>query len=247
MTQRKSINDREKWSLGTEQESNESISESKTPEVKFVGGVYRSTLPTYSDGDNAMLHFTADGKLETTATLEASSVDIEVNPKQIAESTVPTEVSDGDEVNAWYDTFGRPISKEINLSTQAAQVENVSSIPTMTQKVTGITQLTATGNTSSINVEDYALYGYTFTVASINTNVIVGLVGSVDGTNFAELPLENTAVTGASITNNRVTITANGTYIIYSKAPISEVQFDFISESGGTTATIDADFFARDK
>jgi len=112
-------------------------------------------------------------------------------------------------------------------------------------KETGITQLTAPGDTSEQLVNNYSAYGYTFTVASIDTNVIVNLEGSIDESNYAELTLQNTAMTGAAITTNRVTITANGTYTIWSKDPVIDVRFNWVSESGGTAATIDADFFAR--
>ena len=112
-------------------------------------------------------------------------------------------------------------------------------------KDTGITQLTAPGDTAEQLVNNLSIYGYTFTVASIDTNVIVGLEGSIDETNYAELPLKNTAVTNVTISSNRMTITANDTYCIYSDAPMVDVRFVFISESGGTNATIDADFFGR--
>jgi len=63
MAQRRNIRDRLKKSLGTEQELNESIVESKTPEVTLSGGVYRASKPTYTDGDNAILHTDINGNL----------------------------------------------------------------------------------------------------------------------------------------------------------------------------------------
>ena len=112
-------------------------------------------------------------------------------------------------------------------------------------KTTEIVQLTAPGATAVAPVADYGSYGYTFTVALIDTNVIVNLEGSIDESNYAELTLQNTAMTGAAITTNRVTITANGTYTIWSRDPIVDVRFNWISESGGTSTTIDTAFFAR--
>jgi len=76
MAQRKSVSDRIRWGYGTEQESNESITDSKTPEVIFSGGVYRASRPTYADGENAIAHFTSDGKLITDATLEVGDIEI---------------------------------------------------------------------------------------------------------------------------------------------------------------------------
>ena len=69
---------------------------------------------------------------------------------------------------------------------------------------------------------------YTFfvTVASINTNVIVALNGSIDGTNWSKI-----------IANQ--TITANGTaHYNVANHPVQYVQPIFVSESGGTEATV---------
>ena len=132
-----------------------------------------------------------------------------------------------------------------DLATETLFVTNVADGALRTQKVTGITQLTAAGQTAGQDVSLCTYYGYTVTVASINTNVIVGLQGTIDGSNWSELTLKNTAVTGLSISSNRCTITANGTYLIWSEAPVSLVRFNFISESGGTAATLDCDFFGK--
>lgn len=71
--------------------------------------------------------------------------------------------------------------------------------------------------------KNYVLFA---TVASINTNVIVALNGSIDGENWSKV-----------IANQ--TITANGTYH-YNVAnhPLKYIQPVFVSESGGTAATV---------
>lgn len=53
-------------------------SDQTKPILQVVGGVYRSTLPTYTNGDAAILHFTSEGKLmvDTEMTLEATGVEI---------------------------------------------------------------------------------------------------------------------------------------------------------------------------
>jgi hypothetical protein len=64
------------------------------------------------------------------------------------------------------------------------------------------------------------------TVASINTNVIIALEGSVDGTNWSKI-----------IANN--TITANGTtHYNLANHPVKFIRPVFVSESGGTAATV---------
>ena len=76
---------------------------------------------------------------------------------------------------------------------------------------------------SSISTRNYTLF---VTVASVNTNVIVALEGSIDGTNYSKI-----------ITNQ--TITANGTtHYNIANHPVKFVQPVFVSESGGTAATV---------
>jgi len=64
------------------------------------------------------------------------------------------------------------------------------------------------------------------TVASVNTNVIVALEGSIDGTNWSKI-----------IAN--ATITANGTtHYNVANHPVKFIRPVFVSESGGTAATV---------
>jgi hypothetical protein len=75
----------------------------------------------------------------------------------------------------------------------------------------------------SIVAKNFTLF---VTVASINTNVIVALEGSVDGTNWSKI-----------IANN--TITANGTtHYSVANHPVKFIRPVFVSESGGTAATV---------
>ena len=76
---------------------------------------------------------------------------------------------------------------------------------------------------STINTRNYTLFT---TVASINTNVVVALNGSIDGTNWSKI-----------IANQ--TISANGTtHYNIANHPVKYVQPIFVSESGGTSATV---------
>lgn len=76
---------------------------------------------------------------------------------------------------------------------------------------------------STINTKNYVLF---VTVASINTNVVVALNGSIDGTNWSKI-----------IANQ--TITADGTtHYNIANHPVRYVQPIFVSESGGTAATV---------
>ena len=64
------------------------------------------------------------------------------------------------------------------------------------------------------------------TVATINTNVIVALEGSIDGTNWSKI-VANT------------TLTANGTtHYHVANHPLRYIRPVFVSESGGTAAEV---------
>jgi len=72
--QRSSKTDSTKYSYGTETAPNQSISEGLNPELQLGGGVYRSTLPTYSDGENTIIHFNSKGGLLVDTTTGAVGV-----------------------------------------------------------------------------------------------------------------------------------------------------------------------------
>ena len=76
-----------------------------------------------------------------------------------AESTVPTEVSDGDAADYWIDTFGRLIIKGTNLGQEALDVNEVA--PALLQSINTV-NLNAVGSSPGsnvgawVNVSDYA-------------------------------------------------------------------------------------------
>ena len=75
----------------------------------------------------------------------------------------------------------------------------------------------------TIVTKNYSLF---VTVASINTNVVIALEASIDGTNWSKI-IANT------------TITANGTtHYTVANHPMRYVRPVFVSESGGTAATV---------
>jgi hypothetical protein len=92
------------------------------------------------------------------------------------------------------------------------------------------TQLTAAGATDALEVLYIRNHTFQVKVASINTNIAVRCEGSLDGTNWFNL-YDSEANT---------TITADGTYLFHkSQFTTKYVRFYFVSESGGTAATID--------
>ena len=76
--------------------------------------------------------------------------------------------------------------------------------------------------TNYLSTRNYTLVA---TVSNIDTNVVVRLEGSTDGTNF-----------GAMISNS---IKANGTYTYnVSGFPVKQIRANFFLETGGTNAVV---------
>jgi hypothetical protein len=144
---------------------------------------------------------------------------------------VPDELAEDEDGSFWMTTWKELVLFGANLAERSIDV-TWDPVPPM--RVTGITQLTAPGSTTPINVADYSDGCYGFTVANINTNVVVRVEGTIDGTNWFNMAATDT------------TITANGTYRLdYSARSVYQVRFTFVSEAGGAAATIDCDFIAR--
>lgn len=93
---------------------------------------------------------------------------------------------------------------------------------------TTFTQLTAPGVTSSVKTKHSSNNTFQYTVANKDTNVIVRAEGSLDDTLFFVMDSSDT------------TKTADGTFaLFYSNKQVSFMRFRFVSEAGGTAATID--------
>jgi len=85
------------------------------------------------------------------------------------------------------------------------------------------------GTTVEVGVNDLCstkAYTLITTVATINTNVVFRLEGSIDGTNYAPIIADQT-------------VTANGTTVhSVGDRPVKFVRPRFVSESGGTAAVV---------
>jgi len=160
---------------------------------------------------------------------------------------VPTEVTDGNLAALWINTFKQLVPAGFDLTQNALSITEVAPPLLMLDKETGITQLTEPGVTTPVDASLYGIAGYSVTIANIDSNVILGLVGTTDESGSYECRLVNTAVANCAISGNRATITANGTYLIYTEDPAVKLQLDWISELGGANATADADRFFRRK
>jgi hypothetical protein len=97
------------------------------------------------------------------------------------------------------------------------------------------TQLTAAGVTTALNVGDLTEHVLQYKVAAINDNVVLRMEGSVDGTNFFNLSSENVDVT----------VVANETNAFVYSGKVNYIRGRFVSETGGTDATVDFSYTGR--
>ena len=149
-----------------------------------------------------------------------------------AESTVPTEVADADAVAQWHDTLGRQILKGTNLGQECLDVNDVAPALLQTQVIT-FTQLTAAGSTAVVNTEDYHNHTFSITLAAVDTSVDIRIEGSLDNSNWFNM----------DDTGNDTQYTTNGTYLIHKpNFKTKYVRFTFVSEVGGTAATLDVTY-----
>jgi len=93
---------------------------------------------------------------------------------------------------------------------------------------TTFVQLTAPGNTVAVSGSAINKHVFQITLAAKNTSVDVNIEGSIDGTNWFK------------IKSSDIQYTANGTYYIEAHdLQVTFIRFDFVSEVGGTAATLD--------
>lgn len=101
-----------------------------------------------------------------------------------------------------------------------------------TNVASAITQLTAPGASGWIATGKALNHTVALTVANIDTNIVVRIEGTIDGSLAFNL----------SDADSDTTITANGTYAFMATGSLTGIRVNFISEIGGTAATIDAKY-----
>ena len=96
-------------------------------------------------------------------------------------------------------------------------------------------QLTAPGVSEAKGCSDFTEHVLQYTVAGITTNVVLRAEGSIDGENFYNL----------SESDTDTTVTADGTNAFTYTGKINYIRLRFVSESGGTAATVDGKYTGR--
>lgn len=156
-----------------------------------------------------------------------------------AVSSVPTEVQHLDAVRLWADTFGRIVMAGFNQSTNAIDVFNQNDALLTTAEAVSLNAVTAAGAGSIINGLNFNKHTFYITASSITSGGTLSIQVSYDGTNWATATLLTTAVAGIAISNNIVTISANGTYALRIEGKHKYVRVNLLTRTDGTyTATI---------
>lgn len=96
-------------------------------------------------------------------------------------------------------------------------------------KALTLAQLTAAGASDTIHFVGCDNVVFAYTIASINTNVVVRVDGSLDNTNWFNLDMDEDTITQI----------ANGTYSFQYQGRVPWLRFYFVSEAGGTDVTVD--------
>ena len=110
------------------------------------------------------------------------------------------------------------------------------SVEGMSVTVNTFAQLTAPGSTTGFATTGRNNHSVYLTVAAINTTVVVRIEGSADNSAWANL----------DISGLDTALTANGTYLFaIPETPMAYIRVTFVSETGGTAATIDAKYLGQ--
>ncbi len=146
------------------------------------------------------------------------------------------DIQDATVAEASVATKGIQISLDNGTTTTFAQCDasgNLKTIPILNGTTTETwPQLTAPGSTDAKACLGYSKHTIQYTVATIDTSVTVRVEGSLDNTSWFNLSSGDTDTTDD----------ANGTYGIIFEGALAYIRFGFVSEVGGTAATIDAKY-----
>jgi hypothetical protein len=159
---------------------------------------------------------------------------------------VPVELADGKLAAPWLDEFRRLVAYAFSFTSEAFEIDDIAPAHFAPFAPVAMAQLAAPGETDPIEVRPFNRASCQIVLANANTSVTVRLNGSHDGTLYFPLPLEDVAVAGLTISGAQATITADGPYYLVTP-PIATryVDFEFVSEAGGTDATLDVTLKAK--
>jgi len=146
-----------------------------------------------------------------------------------AESTVPTEVADGEAVAVWLDTFGRLVQLATDVAQNALSVSDIAPAQMQVAKWLDWAALTAPDDeTPEANVQDYENHTIQYTIATIDTSVDLVIWGSIDG-GVSWFPMSRFTVLAADEQIDTV---------IFSGVKVERIKCEFDGEVGGVAAVV---------
>lgn len=205
MTLRRTLQDREFDKFTTDADGNTVI---RTTAVLETGDI--------EIGAVELKNATTDDRLIVT-----SSGSARVLNKQIAETTVPTAVADGAEVNLNVDEYGAQRLAGYNYSVNSIDSNVVNQALLNTITVTNLSAVTATGAGTAIDMSNFNKITVQYTASSVTTGGTVKLQGSIGGTNWYDLDTESITANGTTygsvngkhkFVRTNVTTRTDGTY-----------------------------------
>ena len=108
-----------------------------------------------------------------------------------------------------------------------------------------ITQLGATGVSETLVTGQRSMINYSIVAANVDTNAVVRLEGSADGSNYGSMRQDTPA--SPTVAGGDITITEDGTYhYTMIGGMYNSARLRFVSESGGTAVTLDCVITACD-
>lgn len=159
---------------------------------------------------------------------------------------VPTAEAAGDVVAPWTDEYRRLILYGFLFPSEALGVTDVAPAQFAPYEPVTMAQLTAPGATDPIEVVDYNMVSAQVVLASVDTNVIVCLEGSHNGTDYFRLALEDDDVAGCAIAGSEATLTVDGPYVLTAFCATKFARFNFVQETASPSgATLDVKMKAK--
>ena len=159
------------------------------------------------------------------------------------DADLPDEEADGDLGAILLDLRRRLVPRGSNLNGYSQFVND--SNPALRRKFEhAFEQLTAPGQTNEVNVENWKNIIVALTFASLDTNAVVEIQGSMDASAGSWFPIAafDNSITGWAMSGAQGTITvADATHALHLKPVCANwIRVNFVSESGGTAVVIDA-------
>lgn len=159
------------------------------------------------------------------------------------DADLPDEEADGDLGAILLDLRRRLVPRGSNLNGYSQFVND--SNPALRRKFEhAFEQLVAPGQTTEVNVENWKNIIVALTFASLDTNAIVEIQGSMDASAGSWFPIAafDNSITGWAVSGAQGTITvADATHALHLKAAsFNWCRVNFVSESGGANVVIDS-------